>query len=57
MMWKVREVQRKNSKDFIPARVGKEVYRHKDNSFVVLEFKCAGGRYQEAFRIEELHAV
>lgn len=57
MMWKVREVQRKNSKDFIPARVGKEVYRHKDNSFVVLEFKCAGGRYKEAFRIEELHAV
>lgn len=38
-------------------REGKEVYRHPEGRFVVLEFQGVGGRFREAFWPEEIVKV
>lgn len=35
-------------------RKGKEIYRHPENRFVVLEFEGAGGKFREAFWPEQI---
>jgi len=38
-------------------RIGKEVYRHPRNHFVVLEFQGVLGKFRESFRPSELMPV
>ena len=38
-------------------REGKEVYRHPEGRYIVLEFQGVGGKFREAFWPEEIEKV
>lgn len=59
MRWKARLTHDKNGKFTrnTSLREGKEVYRHPEGRFVVLEFQGINGKFRESFWPEELIGI
>ena len=53
VMFKHSNISRVRS-DGTKIREGKEIYRHPENRFVVLEFEGESGKFREAFWPEEV---
>ena len=57
MIYKVKFTHSDKSRahiDRAKVREGKEVYRHPEGLFIVLEFQGVGGRFREAFWPEDI---
>lgn len=54
MKWKARITHNTKNSDRAKVREGKEVYRHPEGRFIVLEFQGIGGKFREAFHPREI---